>query len=89
MKTWKAIVIGSAVALSIGIAAPTYASHEHYIDTPGTCDADVAGGQTSKGPGEGGYHRFHENVHLGQPGAEAFANSNNPVSIGKGACPAE
>ncbi len=87
MKTWKAIVIGSAVALSIGIAVPTYASHEHYIDTPGTCVDDVASGQTAKAAGEGGYHRFHDNVHKGQPGNEAFANANNLVAVDKGTCP--
>lgn len=81
------LIAGALLAGSLG-EARVYASHEHYIDTPGTCVADVAHGQTSKGPGEGGYHRFHENVHLGRPGTAAFANETNPVSVGKGTCPA-
>ncbi|MDQ3512376.1 MAG: hypothetical protein M3462_01740 [Chloroflexota bacterium] len=87
MKTWKTLIVGSAVALGFAIAAPATASHEHYLDTPGTCVTDIASGQTEQGPGEAGYHQFHANVHLGQPGKVAFANPNNPVSVGKGTCP--
>ncbi len=89
MKTWKGIVIGSTVALSIGITAPTFASHEHYIDTPGTCVADVASGQTSKEEGDPGGHQFHLKVHKGQPGLEAFTNPNNPITLDRGSCPVE
>ncbi len=89
MKNWKAVVIASAATLSIAVAAPATASHDHYLLTPGTCIEDVAHGQTDKGAGEGGYHQFHDNVHKGQPGTEALANPSNLVAIDKGSCPAE
>jgi hypothetical protein len=80
----KAITFGIAATLAllttIGTAS---ASHEHWLQTPGTCVEDIARGQTGKEAGAGGYHRFHENVHLGQPGAAAF--DNGPVTVGKGA----
>lgn len=89
VKGLKATIIGGVVALSIVAAEPASASHEHYLFTPGTCVGDMARGQTRKGPDEGGYHKFHENVHKGQPGTEAFNNADNPVSVDKGSCPAE
>ena len=79
-----AAVMAAAMAVS---ALPAFAAHQHYLSTPGTCVEDVASGQTSKEPGEPGYHKFHENVHLGTPGKAAFANEANPVSVGKGTCP--
>jgi hypothetical protein len=82
------IITASAV-----FSAPAFASHEHYLVTPGTCVDDIASGQTEKGPGEGGYHKFHENVHLGTPGMMAFENENNPVAVYKAGtgsgCPTE
>ena len=75
------IVLGAIVALAI--AAPASAAHEHYLVTPGRCVEDIASGQTQKGSGEGGYHQFHQNVHLGQPGMKAFANPNNPIAVYK------
>lgn len=84
MKTrLKHTVLGGAALLAIVTAAPVAASHDHYIVTPGTCVEDVARGQTAKGTGEGGYHKFHENVHLGTPGSDAFGNPNNPVNVYK------
>ncbi len=74
-------------AMMVVSALPAFASHEHYLVTPGTCVGDIASGQTSKGPGEGGYHKFHENVHKGQPGLVAFENPNNQVYVDKGTCP--
>jgi hypothetical protein len=79
-----AVAATLAGAMTVGSVK---AEHEHYIVTPGACVEDIARGQTSKGPGEGGFHRFHLNVHQGQPGTEAFANPNSPVEVGKGLCP--
>lgn len=76
-------VLALAIAAPLAVAAPAFASHDHYLVTPGTCVEDIARGQTAKGEGEGGYHQFHENVHLGQPGAAAFANDHNPVAVYK------
>jgi hypothetical protein len=81
MKRWKAILLGTCAALAL--AAPAAASHDHYLVTPGTCVGDIARGQTTKGEGEGGYHRYHEHVHLGMPGMEAYANEHNPVAVYK------
>jgi hypothetical protein len=77
-----------AMVMAVG-AVPALADHEHHLLPPGTCVEDVASGQTAKGPGEGGYHAFHDNVHKGQPGTAAFENPNNPVSVDKGTCPAQ
>lgn len=87
MKTnVKMTILAAVAAVSIGLTAPASAGHAHYLNTPGTCVEDIGSGQTEQMTG-GGAHRFHENVHLGQPGAVAFANEANPVSVGKGACP--
>ncbi len=80
-------VVSAITAASVAFSAPAFASHEHYLLTPGTCVEDVASGQTAKAPGEGGYHKFHDNVHKGQPGMGAFMNANNPVGVEKGPCP--
>jgi hypothetical protein len=88
-----AIAVVLIMAASAVFSAPAFASHEHYLVTPGTCVDDIASGQTQKGPGEGGYHKFHENVHLGTPGMMAFENENNPVAVYKSGtgpgCPTE
>lgn len=81
MKRWKAILLGTGAVLAL--AAPAAASHDHYLVTPGTCVQDIARGQTAKGDGEGGFHKYHENVHLGMPGKKAFANEHNPVAVYK------
>lgn len=71
--------VAAVMATTMAFADPALASHEPYLVTPGICVEDVAGGQTEKDPGEGGYHKFHENVHLGTPGMMAF--ENNPVAV--------
>ena len=76
-------VVAAMMAASIAFSASAaFASHPHYLSTPGTCK-DVASGQTSKGSGEGGYHKFHDHVHKGQPGMVAFEKENNPVYVDK------
>lgn len=81
------LVVGAA-ALAVASPDSARAEHEHWLLTPGTCVQDLGSGQTSiSDPEHGGHHQFHLNVHLGVPGLEAFANPNNPVSVGKGACP--
>jgi hypothetical protein len=84
----KALLTVAAVAvLTLSSSIVAVADHTHWLLTPGTCVLDIASGQTSQSEG-GGYHRFHRNVHIGTPGTFAFAQSNNPVSVGRnGACP--
>jgi len=84
-KNVKTTLLGAVALMSVGLATPAAAGHEHYLDTPGTCVEDIARGQTEQSSG-GGAHRFHDHVHKGQPGLEAFANPNNPVSVDKGTC---
>lgn len=81
--------VSAVMAAMMALSGPAFASHDHYLLTPGTCVEDVASGQTRKEPGEDGYHRFHDNVHKGQPGLAAFQKPNNPVSVDGGSCPAE
>ena len=77
------LIAGALVgALVVTGGSAALAAHDHYLVTPGTCIEDIASGQTSQTSG-GGAHQFHDNVHLGTPGMEAFANPDNPVSIGK------
>lgn len=84
------VVVAAIMAVSAAFSASAaFAIHEHYLLTPGTCIEDVAQGQTSKGEGEGGFHKLHDNVHKGQPGTAAFENPNNPVSVDKGSCPTQ
>ena len=77
------VAVLAVMASSLTFSGRAFASHEHYLVTPGTCVGDIASGQTENGPGEGGYHKFHENVHLGTPGMMAFENENNPVAVYK------
>jgi hypothetical protein len=71
-------VVLLVAGLVLVMALPALALHDHFVETPnGECH-QVAEGQTSIGPGHGGYHRFHENVHKG-----ATENVDNKV-LGKG-----
>ncbi len=77
------LIAGALVgALTVTGGSAALAAHDHYLVTPGTCVEDIASGQTSQTSG-GGVHQFHDNVHLGTPGMEAFANPDNPVSVYK------
>ncbi len=83
------VAVVTIMAASMAFSGSAFASHEHYLLTPGTCVEDTASGQTSKDEGAGGYHKFHNNVHKGQPGMAAFEKENNPVFVDKGSCPTE
>ena len=76
------VTVALVMAAMMALAGPALADHEHFLTTPGTTVQDIAHGQTEKCSTEPGGHKFHENVHIGQPG-QAFANPNNPVSVGK------
>jgi hypothetical protein len=72
----KKSIVGIAVAsVSLaGMAGTSWASHGHYVvreDRNGETHCRyIAEGQTSKQEGDGGHHRFHDNVHSGQPGSD-------------------
>lgn len=74
------VVAFLALLLSLS-AGPVLACHMHHLETPGMYVENIAQGQTSKEEGEGGYHQFHNNVHKGIPGTQAFLNPNNPVEV--------
>jgi hypothetical protein len=77
----KSLIAAAIVTAGIAIgASPASAGHDHYVMTPnGNCH-QVASGQTGiTDTTHGGYHRFHDNVHLG-----ATESSDNPDSLGDG-----
>lgn len=70
-----AAIIAGLLAVPAGASPVTL--HPHSLFTPGTCVENFAN-----------IKKFHENVHAGVPGTEAFTNENNPVSIYRGVtCP--
>lgn len=77
--------VAAVMAAMMALAGPALADHQHYLATPGTTVQDIGRGQTEKCSDEPGGHKFHENVHTGQPGEKggAFDNPRNPVSVGK------
>lgn len=77
----KVLFLGSVI-IGLVSATPAFAVHDHYLNTPGTCVEDIAKGQTSKLAGEGGFHKYHVNVHLGIPGTYAFQKSGK-VEVSK------
>jgi hypothetical protein len=86
MKKVKRVLFLSLIVSAIS-ATPAFAAHEHYLVTPGHTVCDIGSGQTSiEDSNHGGYHQFHENVHLGKPGSFAF-NKGGQVSVFKGTCP--
>lgn len=90
MHRIRTLAVAITAAVFVATAAPVAAEHEHWLQTPGTCVEDIARGQTSKTAEVGGGHKFHENVHAGQPGNTTDgAFLNGPVSVGKGTCPSE
>ena len=76
------VTVASVMAAMMALAGPAFADHAHNLITPGTTVVDIGSGQTEKGCGEPGYHKFHENVHIGTPGTFAFPKSGN-VSVVK------
>ncbi len=79
----RVLIAGALVgALTVAGGGSALAAHDHDLVTPGTCVEDIASGQTSQTSGDGA-HQFHDNVHLGTPGMEAFTNLANPVSVYK------
>ena len=70
-----ALMVFSALPALAQIIPP----HEHFLTTPAGTH-EVAGG-VGCAAHQPGFTNFHQKVHTGQPGQEAFAQENNPVSI--------
>lgn len=85
----RRFVVLAALAAFLAFAGTASAAHQHWLETPGACVVDIASGQTSiDDAAHGGYHQFHDNVHIGVPGSSAFGHG--PVQVGKdadGVCP--
>lgn len=81
----KAVAAGALIsgmlAAGAGVAG---ADHGHYVkrtDKDGQTHCQyVADGQTSKSSDEPGGHKFHDNVHTGQPGTDDKGNGFNKES---------
>ena len=78
-------VAGVLTAIVLGTAGAAFAGHAHFVireDRSGTTYCQyVASGQTSiSDPSHGGYHRFHENVHVGKPGSDTHGNDFDKAS---------
>ncbi len=72
----KAIaMVALALGLTVAAAGTVGASHGHYVlreDRDGQTHCRyIAQGQTSKDEQDPGGHKFHHNVHNGQPGDDA------------------
>ncbi len=75
------VTVAAVMAAMVALSGPAFADHAHYLVTPGTTVEDIGRGQTEKCSTEPGGHKFHENMHKGQP-EEAFANQGK-VYVGK------
>ncbi len=73
--------VAAVMAAMMALAGPALADHQHYLKTEGITVEDIASGQTEKCASEPGGHKFHENMHKGQP-EEAFAIQGK-VFVGK------
>ena len=71
-RTFKTALAGAilAAAFLLGLD-PAFAGHQHYVKTPNGGCHQVASGQTGIDDDKhGGWHRFHDNVHVGATDAE-------------------
>ena len=82
MSVCRKLLVSSALVaggLTLG-ATPAFAGHDHFIVTPNGSCQQIGFGQTEiSDSSHGGYHRFHENVHLG-----ATESAGNPNNLGDG-----
>lgn len=74
----------AVLAIGLGLwAVPAGASHDHFLDTPGTC-TQVAAGSTVR------HHQFHEHVHtpVGKNGGPLDPTDPDgpPVGLSTTAC---
>lgn len=80
------VAVALALASTLVNSMPAVADHEHLhcLTTQGVVGMPIAGGLTANAPHDA-FSRFHTQVHFG-----AFANPDNPVSLGAtftGTCP--
>ncbi len=67
-------------------AAPAWAGHDHFMETPsGKCHQLARGQTVIDDSSHGGYHRYHVNVHVALAG-DGTLNATS-VEIAKNTCP--
>ena len=87
----RMVTVLTALLLALGmVAGPAAAHHAHDVNPPGPhCASDVGRGQTSiADSAHGGWHRFHDNVHVGATEEEnkVLGKGNSRVEVGLGIC---
>jgi hypothetical protein len=83
IQAFVAAGIIGGTTLSGGAA---WAAHDHFIETPNGACHQLAEGQTSiADPDHGGYHRYHDNVHVG--GRNVLGDGHSQVVVQKDGCP--
>jgi hypothetical protein len=80
----RLLAVGAAALTFAFAAAPAFSAvppHEHWLTT-GSGDVVSVGPQVCDNPDlYDAFLNFHENVHTGVPGTQAFRNPSNPVNI--------
>lgn len=81
----RALTIGGAALAASMLSGPAFAAHVHYVMTPNGMCHQVASGQTAiADAGHGGYHQFHDHVHLGATG-DTGTTGDDHLGNGNGA----
>lgn len=86
----RTVTVAGAALAGTMMAGPALAAHVHYVMTPNGACHQVASGQTSIADADhGGFHQFHDHVHLGAtgdagtPGDDYLGNGNARVAVYK------
>jgi hypothetical protein len=88
----RLFALGAVLCLCAFASTPAFAVtiHEHWLTT-GTGELISVGpeacGQSTDSGLYNGWLNFHENVHVGVPGTQAFDSASNPVDISATHCP--
>lgn len=89
-STRRAVTILGAGLAATMLAGPAFAGHVHYVMTPNGACHQVGSRQTSiDDVDQGGYHQFHDHVHIGATGDTGTAgddhlgNGHAPVAVYK------
>lgn len=81
LRRFFAVFVTAVTTAGLGVAVtalPASAAHTHYVATPNGKCHQVAEGQTSISDGShDGYHRYHDNVHLGATGDPGTEGDDN------------
>lgn len=83
-STRRAVTILGAGLAATMLGGPAFAGHVHYVMTPNGACHQVGSGQTSiEDVDHGGYHQFHDHVHIGATGDDHLGNGHAAVAVYK------